>query len=97
MYAAVRQGKAKKGKLEEVERRVEEEALPIIRAGGGFKAYYLIAADDDTVTTVSLFDSKADAEASNKEMLKWLKEHFSPLLDGQPKATTGHVLVHKEV
>jgi hypothetical protein len=75
---------------------LKKKRFLIIRSSSGFKDYYMIAGDDDMVTVISLFDSKANAEASSKEMMKWLKANFLSLLEGQPKAMTGHVLVHKE-
>ena len=54
MYAAIRQGKAKTGMVEELARRIKEGAIPIISDVPGFRAYYVIYAPDDTVTAILL-------------------------------------------
>ena len=42
MYAAIRQGKAKPGMVEELARRIKEGAIPIISDVEGFIAYYVV-------------------------------------------------------
>lgn len=94
MYAAIRQGKAKAGMAEELARRIKEGAIPIISDVPGFQAYYVVYAPDDTVTAISLFDSVAGAEESNRRGLAWIKENLEPLLEGQATAVAGPVIVH---
>jgi quinol monooxygenase YgiN len=96
MYAAIRQGKIKPGKVAEAARLAREGALPLIRATRGFKSYHMVAAEDNTVTVITLFEDKAAAEESNQTMLAWLKENLAPLFDGQPMSLTGNVLIHEE-
>ena len=62
MYAAIRQGKAKAGKAEELARTIKEGAIPIISDVPGFMAYYVVYAPDDTVTAISIFNDYAGAE-----------------------------------
>ena len=52
MYAAIRQGKAKAGKAEELTRRIKEGAIPIISDVEGFMGYYVVYAPDDTVVAM---------------------------------------------
>jgi hypothetical protein len=94
MYAAIRQGKAKAGMAEELAVRIKEGAIPIISDVSGFRAYYVIYAPDDTVTAISIFDSYAGAEESNKRALAWIEESLAPLLTGQATAVAGPVIVH---
>jgi heme-degrading monooxygenase HmoA len=60
MYAAIRQTKLKPGTSEEVIKRAREAALPLVSAVPGFKAYYMVLGDDDALTTVSVFEDKAE-------------------------------------
>ena len=94
MYAAIRQGKAKAGKAEELIRAIKEGAIPVISAVPGFRAYYVIYAPDDTVTAISIFDDFAGAEESNKRGLAWIEERLAPLLTGPASAVAGPVIVH---
>src|SRR3954465_14537518 len=66
MYAAIRQGRAKAGKAEELTRRIKEGAIPVISGVDGFMGYYVVYAPDDTVIAISLFNNFAAAEESNK-------------------------------
>ncbi len=94
MYAAIRQGKAKAGTAEELATRIKEGAIPIISDVPGFMAYYVIYAPDDTVTAISIFDSYAGAEESNRRGLVWIEQNLAPLLIGSATAVAGPVIVH---
>jgi hypothetical protein len=94
MYAAIRQGKAKSGKAEELARTIKEGAIPVISDVPGFRAYYVIYAPDDTVTAISIFDDYAGAEESNKRGLAWIEQNLAPLLAGPATAIAGPVIVH---
>ena len=83
MYAAIRQAKAKTGTAEELARRIKEGAIPIISDVEGFRAYYVVYAGDDTVTSISLFNNFEGAEEANKRALAWVEQELSPLLAGQ--------------
>src|SRR6267143_150092 len=94
MYAAIRQGKAKAGKAEELTRRIKEGAIPIISDVEGFMGYYVVYAPDDTVVAISLFNNYAAAEESNKRALAWIEQELAPLLTGPATAMAGPVIVH---
>jgi hypothetical protein len=94
MYAAIRSGKAKMGMAEELASRLKEGAIPIISAVEGFRAYYVVYAPDDTVTAISIFDSYAGAEESNRRGLAWIEQNLVPLLAGPVTASAGPVIVH---
>jgi hypothetical protein len=49
----------------------QEGSYPIISDVPGFRAYYVIYAPDDTVTTISIFNDYAGAQESNKRGLAW--------------------------
>ena len=51
---------------EELVRRFNEGAIPIISDVPGFQAYYVIYAPNDTVTAISIFDDYAGAQESNR-------------------------------
>ena len=94
MYAAIRQGKAKAGKAEELARVIKEGAIPIISDVPGFRAYYVVYAPDDTVTAISVFDDVAGAEESNRRAVAWIEANLAPLLEGPATAVAGPVIVH---
>jgi hypothetical protein len=94
MYAAIRQGKAKTGRVEELARRIKEGAIPIISDVEGFIAYYVVYAPDDTVVAISIFNNYAGAEESNRRGLAWIEQELAPLLVGPATALAGPVIVH---
>jgi hypothetical protein len=94
MYAAIRQGKAKAGKAEELTQKIKEGAIPIISDVEGFMGYYVVYAPDDTVIAISLFNNYASAEESNRRALGWIERELAPLLTGPASAIAGPVIVH---
>ena len=94
MYAAIRQGKAKAGKAEELTQKIKEGAIPIISDVEGFMGYYVVYAPDDTVVAISLFNNYASAEESNRRALGWIDRELAPLLTGPASAIAGPVIVH---
>jgi quinol monooxygenase YgiN len=94
MYAAIRQGKAKSGKAEELATRIKEGVIPIVSDVPGFMAYYVVYAPDDTVTAISVFNNVEAAEESNKRALAWIEQSLGPLLAGPVTAVAGPVIVH---
>jgi len=95
MYAAVRQAKLKPGVSDDVIKRARDGALPLISGAPGFKGYYMILGDDDTITTVSLFEDKLAAEKCNTQVLGWIKENMGPYLASPAQATDGRVVIQK--
>ena len=84
MYAAIRQGKAKPGMVEELARRIKEGAIPIISDVEGFMAYYVVYAPDDTVTAISIFNQYAQAAEANERVIAWIEQDLAPLLVARP-------------
>jgi hypothetical protein len=56
--------------------------------------YYVIYAPDDTVTAISIFNTVAEAEESNRRALAWIEKNLVPLVIGRATATAGPVIVH---
>ena len=94
MYAAIRQGKAKPGMVEELARRIKEGAIPVISDVEGFMAYYVVYAPDDTVTAISIFNQYAQAAEANQRVIAWIEQDLAPLLVGPATAVAGPVIVH---
>src|SRR5438132_8469098 len=78
MFAAIRRGKLKPGMADEFAKRVKAGAVPVLTKLPGFKAYYLVFGEEDTVMAVSLFTSKTAAEQSNAKLMPWIRENLGP-------------------
>ena len=92
MYASIRRYRSGSG--EEVLRRVKQGFVPIISKTSGFIAYYSLNAGNGILVSVSLFETKEGAEASNRTAAEWVKGTIGPLLSGPPEITVGEVTVH---
>lgn len=93
MYAAIRQFKAKPGSADALAERIKG-VVPIISGVPGFMGYYVTYAPNDTVTTISIFNSVAEAQESNRRALAWIEDNLGPLVIGSATATAGPVIVH---
>jgi hypothetical protein len=83
------------GSVDELMRRVNEGFVPIISKGPGFLAYYAVNAGGGVVASISIFETQAGAEESNKMAASWVKENLASLLPTPPEITAGEVGVHK--
>ncbi len=94
LFAAIRRGKVKPGMVKEFAKRVEAGALPVMKKMDGFRGYYLIAGEDDTIIAVSLFTNKSVADASTQTLMPWIKENLGPLMAAPTDPINGTVLVN---
>ena len=95
MYASIRHYKVKSGASAEIARKVNSGFLPIISKAPGFVAYYLVDAGHDVNVSVSVFQSQAGAEESNRLAADWVKQNLAALIEGAPEITAGEVSAHK--
>ena len=93
MYAAIRQVKVKPGSADALA-ELTKGAVPIISGVSGFMGYYVVYAPDDKVTAISIFNTVAEAEESNRRALAWIEENLESLVIGPATATAGPVIVH---
>jgi hypothetical protein len=93
MYAAIRQFKAKPGSADALAEKIKG-AIPIISDVSGFMGYYVVYAPDDTVTAISVFNTVAEAQESNRRALAFIEDNLGPLVIGHASATAGPVIVH---
>jgi len=62
----------------ELARRAEEGILPILKSQPGFKAYS-VAIGDGEVVSLSVWDTRADAEAGNEVVASWVAENMTEI------------------
>jgi hypothetical protein len=76
--------------------KVDEGLLPKLSELPGFRGYSLIDAGDRVMTSVSFFDTAAQADESTRIAASWLGEQkLEKALPSAPKITSGDVVVHK--
>jgi hypothetical protein len=93
MYLSVRQYE-KVSNPKELARHFHEDFAPLISAVPGFMGYYFTDAGAGTVLSTSIFETKANAEESNKVAADWVKKH-PDVLPTATRVTTGEVIGHK--
>jgi heme-degrading monooxygenase HmoA len=64
------------GDADALARRAEEGILPILQSQPGFKAYS-VAVGDGEVLSMSVWDSRADAEAGSEVVASWVAENMA--------------------
>lgn len=68
------------GDANELARRAEEGILPILKSQPGFKAYS-VAIGDGEVLSLSVWDTRADAEAGSEVVASWVAENMAGEID----------------
>lgn len=94
MFASIRRYKIKTGEKERLNRLVKNEFVPLISGLRGFIDYYGIDAGADYWASLSVFDTRAGAEESNRTAADWVKKNLAGLIVGPVEITEGDVVVH---
>ncbi len=75
MHAVITRARLKPGQLDKTLDAVEEHAVPTLKNLRGFLRYYVVTTGDDTLTTVTAWQSREDAEHSFPHFNEVLREH----------------------
>ncbi len=95
MYTSLRWYNVKPNSAQEIMERSEKGFVPIISQAPGFLAYSQVDTGNDTLTTISTFETQAEAENSNTLAADWVKENLASLLTAPPRISGGTVGVYK--
>ena len=80
----------------ELTNKVNESLIPKLSTLEGFKGYYLIEAGNGVISSLGLFDTVEQGEASTKLASSWVRdEKLETALPNPPKITSGKVVGHK--
>jgi hypothetical protein len=96
MFATVRRYEGvDASRADEVSKKVNDSLMPRLSKLPGFGGYYLIEAGNGVMTSVSLFETAAQADESTNLLLGWVQdEDLDKALPKAPKITTGEVIAH---
>ncbi len=94
MHATVRRYEGvDPGRTEELTTKVGETLIPSLSKLPGFSGYYLIEAGDHVMTSISFFDTSAQADESTRVASNWVQnEKLDSALPIPPKITIGEVV-----
>ena len=71
---------------------VDLSFMPLLEHLSGFVAYVWIDAGDGTMASLSIFESKEEADKSVEIAQKWVRDFASELFPNPPRVTEGHVV-----
>jgi hypothetical protein len=96
MFATIRRYESiDQARANELVKKADETLLPSLRELPGFRGYSLIEAGDGVMSSVSYFDTPAQADESTNVAASWVREHkLETTLPNPPKITRGEVVVH---
>ena len=78
----------------EIDRRIREEFVPIIKKTKGFVRYYWLDTGKGEGASLSVFNEKAGADESVRLAADYVKEHLSKLLTQKPEIIEGPIKAH---
>ena len=73
----------------EIDRRIREEFVPLIKNAKGFVRYYWLDTGNGEGASLSVFQDKAGADESVRLAADYIKEHLSKLLTQKPEIIEG--------
>jgi hypothetical protein len=95
MYVTVRRYTIIPGSAAELNRRIQDEFLPIINKLPGFVEYFWISAGDKEMFSVSVFTDRAGSADAVRAAAEYVKRNLTSLLPYPPNVMSGDVIVHQ--
>jgi len=95
MYALIRQYEGlDSSKRDAATQKASTELRPLLAKSPGFVSYELFQPDGtmDAVTSISMFKTRADADASHKIVEDWVRTNL-PAMD-KPRRFAGELVTH---
>lgn len=96
MYIAIQKYYIIAGSCDEFMQRVQGGFVPIISQMPGFISYYAMQVRNDEVVTISIFETKVEAEEYTPRMSEWFQKNIAWLIQGFPEETVGRVRASSE-
>ena len=95
MFATIRRYEGvDKSRTDQIVKQVDEGLKPTLSALPGFYGYYLVDTGNGVMTSISVFDTSAHADASTDASSAWVREEkLETALPNAPKITSGELVV----
>jgi len=94
MFAVIRYYRFNPKGGAEIDRRIREEFVPIVKKAKGFVRYYWLDTGDGDGASLSVFKDKAGADESVEIAADYVREHLSKLLTQKPEIIEGPIKAH---
>ena len=97
MFATVRSYEGiDSSNIDELSKKVGESLAPKLSKLPGFSSYFLIDTGNGVMSSIGLFDTRAQADGSTRVASEWVRdEKLEEILKTPPKVTDGEVIFHK--
>ena len=83
-------------RTDELKRKVTESLVPRLSELPGFSGYFLVDTGNGVMSSIGLFDTRAQADESTRVASEWVRdEKLEEILKTPPKVTDGEVIFHK--
>jgi quinol monooxygenase YgiN len=94
MFAVIRHYHFNPKDSAEIDRRVREEFVPIVKKAKGFVRYYWLDTGKGEGASVSVFKDKAGADESVHLAADYVREHLSKFITQRPEIIEGPIKAH---
>src|SRR5438552_2533729 len=78
--------------VEEAAKRAEAGLAPLMLEATGFKGYHIVDAGGGVGLSVTMFETREDADRVKDRALDWIKQNLSDLYQDEPEVTAGEVI-----
>jgi hypothetical protein len=94
MFAVIRHYHFNRKDGAEIDRRIREEFVPIVKSAKGFVRYYWLDTGHGEGASLGVFKDKAGADESVRLAADYVKVHLSKLLTQKPEIIEGPIKAH---
>jgi hypothetical protein len=97
MHATIRRyDGVDQNRVVELTGKANETLIPKLSKLPGFKGYFMIEAGNGVVSSLGLFETREQADESEKLAASWIRdERLETAIPNPPKITSGKVVTHK--
>ena len=95
MHANVRQYRVSPDKIDETMHLADTELAERLAEEPGFVAYELMAAEDGSICSMTIFEDREGAERSQELAAEFVREHLSGIDIESTGSMTGEVMVSR--
>jgi hypothetical protein len=93
MYAVIRRYQFDPSASEELDRKIRETLVPLLKDAPGFVTYYWLNSGAGSGASLSVFESKEGAEASVRVAASFAQRHLADITS-KPEILKGEVQAH---
>ena len=94
MFAVIRHYRFNPKDSDEIDRRIREEFVPIVKKAKGFVRYYWLDSGNGDGASLSVFKDKAGADQSVRLAAEYVKERLSELFTEKPEIIEVPIKAH---